>query len=229
MPQYHVTDEDRRGGYGRGRKRFWLAAKISWGEGLATAGIPKAPNCIMHTLACRPMLCSEAERFAHQMASESTIASQHLKEPAVPNDCPKHYGPRECSAVGIFTAWPTPPNFATRKFSLKTKISHKLSSAEIVPPPGHTEADAMPNHAAPTRCCIQPPPIPRLPFGAPAEAIPRRGHVGWGCRRVMPHCRSRCQSHCQARCQFRRQSRCQPLPPPARPPQCLLSVPLLGA
>ena len=61
--------------------------EMAGGE-FATLGIPKAPNCLTHTLTCKPMLCSEADRFANQMATESSTTSQHLKESAVPNTCP---------------------------------------------------------------------------------------------------------------------------------------------
>ena len=41
-----------------------LHGNYSAGENFATLGIPKAPNSLMHTFMCKPMLRSEAERFA---------------------------------------------------------------------------------------------------------------------------------------------------------------------
>ena len=72
---------------------YFAGGKFAGGN-FATLGIPKAPNCLTHTLTCKPMLCSEADRFANQMATESSTTSQHLKESAVPNTCPQTMDPK---------------------------------------------------------------------------------------------------------------------------------------
>ena len=46
-------------------------------------------NRLTHTLTCQPMLRSESKRSTNQIATESSSSSQHLKESAVPNHCPK--------------------------------------------------------------------------------------------------------------------------------------------
>ena len=84
--------------------------------------IPKAPNCLMHTFTCKPMPCSETERFANQMATKSSFSSEHMKESAVPNTCP-NYRPTGCSAIGILTALPTPLNVAMGNFA--TFLKHE--------------------------------------------------------------------------------------------------------
>ena len=70
------------GGVVRGRGGGVVRGLFRRGEfsgrrgGLAALGNPKAPNCLPQTRPCRLMLRSEAERFAHQTATESGIRSQ---------------------------------------------------------------------------------------------------------------------------------------------------------
>ena len=59
---------------------YFAGGNLVGGGGFATLGIPKAPECLTHTLMCRPVLHFRAERFANQMATESSINSQHLKD-----------------------------------------------------------------------------------------------------------------------------------------------------
>ena len=55
--------------------------KVLYGDYLATLGIPKARDSLTHThTTCKPMLRSEADRSAHQTATERSISAQHLKE-----------------------------------------------------------------------------------------------------------------------------------------------------
>ena len=75
---------------------------------LTTLGSPKGPTCLLPIFMCKPMLHSEAERLANQTATESSASSQHLKEAAVPNPCPQTTDPTERSAIGMFSAAPTP-------------------------------------------------------------------------------------------------------------------------
>ena len=51
-------------------------------------------NCLTHTLMCKPMLRSEAERVAQRITTATGISLQHLKESAVPNTCPKTMDPQ---------------------------------------------------------------------------------------------------------------------------------------
>ena len=54
---------------------------------------PQVPNCLKHSLPCKPMLRFRGRKICNKMATESTIISQHLKESAVPNTCPKTMDP----------------------------------------------------------------------------------------------------------------------------------------
>ena len=112
-----------------GRGKILVRGSFRWGK-VAPRGIPPTLPCVTHALTCRPTPRSEADRFANAMATERSISSQHLKESAVPNACPKDYGPAECSAIGIFTAPPTPPHFRRGDFSPSS-----LHFPRSVPPP----------------------------------------------------------------------------------------------
>ena len=63
---------------------------------------PPCSSCLTHTLTYTPML--HLERFANQIATESSITSQNLKESTVPNTCPKNMDPQH--AVSLASSLP---------------------------------------------------------------------------------------------------------------------------
>ena len=59
------------------------------GGGGATLGIPKAPNCLTHTVKVQAPAPFRGRYICKSTATESSFNSQHLKESAVPNTFPK--------------------------------------------------------------------------------------------------------------------------------------------
>ena len=49
--------------------------KISWEGNFATVAIPTAPNCLTHTLMCKPMLLSQRQKDLQIKVTESSIGS----------------------------------------------------------------------------------------------------------------------------------------------------------
>ena len=118
------------------RHNWSLFAKSSWWGNFATLGTFKAPNCLTHTLTCKPMLRSEADRFANQVATESSISSQHLKESAVPSNCPKTMGPQY--AVPLASSVPHQQHQVSPRENVATFLKDetfptKLSTPQVFP------------------------------------------------------------------------------------------------
>ena len=113
--------------------------------------IPKHPTDT-HTLTCKPMLRSKSERFANQ--SQSSIRSQHLKESAVRNTCPK------LSTHGMQCHWHVHCPADTPKSrqeeisppSSKTNFSHEIIPTRSVPSPckGNAQERRLVRQNAPT-------------------------------------------------------------------------------
>ena len=61
--------------------------KVLWG-GFCHPWNSQSPTASRTPERASPCTVSEADTFANQMATESSISSQHLKESAVPNTCP---------------------------------------------------------------------------------------------------------------------------------------------
>ena len=111
----------------------YFAGKTSWAEIVATIGISEAPNCLTHTSSASPGSVSEAERFANQKATESSISSQHLKGSAVPNTCPKTTGQQY--EVPLESSLPCQqPQVSSGKIS-PPSFSHELIPVRSVPSP----------------------------------------------------------------------------------------------
>ena len=87
----------RAGGFCTG---FISPGKIRGGGGFHHHWKPRSSNHLTHTLTCKPMLDSESERVTNQIATESSISSQYLKESAVPKKCPKTMDPENAVAPG---------------------------------------------------------------------------------------------------------------------------------
>ena len=92
--------EGRRGLHGGGKFCTVIISprKITYGESCTTLGNPNLPPASRTPQRASP--CSvQAERFAKQMATESSISSQNLKESAVPDTCPKNLDPQNSVPV----------------------------------------------------------------------------------------------------------------------------------
>ena len=114
--------------------RGFARKNLAGGGGFATRGIPKAPPCLTHTPTCRPMLRSEADRFANQMATESGITSQLMLFQTLAQKPRTHRA--QCHSHLHCRRLQTSPGEKFAPF-LEDRISH-----EIVPPPVQTTSTA---------------------------------------------------------------------------------------
>ena len=74
----------RGGGGGLFRREIFVGGR--GGGGFRHNWKSHSSSCLTRTLTCNPMLRSESESVANQIATESSISSQYLKEPANPTN-----------------------------------------------------------------------------------------------------------------------------------------------
>ena len=135
MPHLRLIPPYRRGG--GGCTGMIAPGKLSGGGGdFRRAWESQSSKRLTHTITCRPMPRAVAEGPANHIATEGSRSSQHPKASAVPNTCPQPTDPRERSAMGIFTALPTPLNFA---IFLEDRISPQNHRGLNPPPPTETQ------------------------------------------------------------------------------------------
>ena len=117
-PPYHGRA---RGGGGVVRGSF-RRRKFRRGGNFVALGLPKAPNCLTHTPTCNPMLSfrvstSPQRRKRPRKPEQCGLLEERVKNSAKMLQHLMLGYPQYGSAMGVFTALPTPlPSLKTRKF-----------------------------------------------------------------------------------------------------------------